>query len=117
MEQGNGGEMLSLRSDNLILKGCIMRNTEYIYGFAVYTGHDTKVMMNSSKPRVKWSQLEQATSKSILIILLTQSILSLIAQSLELFKPRAETIMSNILQALLQIQLASSWCNSLALGF
>lgn len=79
MEQRDGGEMLSLSSDNLILKGCIMRNTEYIYGFAVYTGHDTKVMMNSSKPRVKWSQLEQATSKSILIILLTQSILSLIA--------------------------------------
>lgn len=52
------GEKISIGSDNVVLKGCILRNTEYIYGVAVYTGHDTKVMMNSAKPRFKLSQLE-----------------------------------------------------------
>lgn len=65
------GNKLSLGSDNLILKGCILRNTEYVYGLAVYTGHDTKVMMNSAKPKFKLSELEKATSMAILIILAT----------------------------------------------
>lgn len=55
MDPGSGGQKLSLGADNLILKGCLLRNTDYVYGFAVYTGHDSKVMMNSSKPRFKLS--------------------------------------------------------------
>ena len=56
-----------------------MRNTEFVYGIAVYTGHHTKVMMNSAKPRNKISDLEAKMNKSILIILATQFVLALIA--------------------------------------
>lgn len=33
--------------DNLLLRGCNLRNTEWILGVVVYTGHDTKIMMNA----------------------------------------------------------------------
>ncbi|KAF5970853.1 phospholipid-translocating ATPase [Fusarium bulbicola] len=33
--------------DNLLLRGCNLRNTEWIVGVVVYTGHDTKIMMNA----------------------------------------------------------------------
>ncbi|KAM3442878.1 hypothetical protein NHJ13734_002116 [Beauveria thailandica] len=33
--------------DNLLLRGCNLRNTEWILGVVVYTGHDTKIMMNT----------------------------------------------------------------------
>ncbi|KAH9884860.1 phospholipid-translocating P-type ATPase [Xylariomycetidae sp. FL2044] len=43
--------------DNLLLRGCNMRNTEWVLGVVVFTGHDTKIMMNagvtpSKRPRI-----------------------------------------------------------------
>jgi len=35
---------ISLGADNMVLRGSSLRNTEYVYGIAVFTGHDTKVM-------------------------------------------------------------------------
>jgi phospholipid-transporting ATPase len=68
-----------LNVDNLLLKGSNLRNTDFVYGIVVYTGHHTKVMMNSAKPRRKLSDLESLMNKSILIILVAQFILALIA--------------------------------------
>ena len=72
-------ENLSLNADNLLLKGSNLRNTDYIYGMVVYSGHHTKVMMNSAKPRSKVSDLESLMNKSILIILVAQFVLATIA--------------------------------------
>ena len=48
-----------LTIDNLILRGSIIRNTEYVLGVVTYTGHSTKVMMSSSSPRTKFTKLEK----------------------------------------------------------
>jgi len=32
---------------NFILRGCSLRNTEWVYGLIAYTGHQTKIMLNS----------------------------------------------------------------------
>ncbi|KFA79287.1 hypothetical protein S40288_03434 [Stachybotrys chartarum IBT 40288] len=37
----------SISIDNLLLRGCNLRNTEWVVGVVVYTGHDTKIMMNA----------------------------------------------------------------------
>ena len=37
-------EIVSLGAENIILRGSSLKNTEFIYGVAVFTGHDTKVM-------------------------------------------------------------------------
>jgi len=33
--------------DNMLLRGCNLRNTEWVLGVVVFTGHDTKIMINS----------------------------------------------------------------------
>lgn len=39
-----GRDAIPLGSDNIILRGCSLRNTEYVYGVIVFSGHDTKIM-------------------------------------------------------------------------
>lgn len=49
----------SLGIDNFILRGCSLRNTKYIVGLASYTGHDTKIMLNSVRAKPKKSKVEK----------------------------------------------------------
>jgi len=47
-----------------------LRNTDFVYGIVVYTGHDTKIMQNSAEALMKFSKLTRLTSRSILVIFL-----------------------------------------------
>jgi len=62
----------------MLLRGSSLRNTEFIYGIVVFTGHDTKIMKNSVKSKAKFSKLERSTNKYILVIVLMQVIMSAI---------------------------------------
>lgn len=42
---------------NMILKGCVLKNTDYSIGLVVYTGRNTKIMKNSKQPRIKVSKI------------------------------------------------------------
>lgn len=39
-----------LDASNLLLRGSVLRNTEYVYGIALYTGFDKKVALNMRNP-------------------------------------------------------------------
>ena len=67
-----GGKNVSLGIDNLLLRGSSLRNTDWVYGQCVYQGHDTKIMMNSSKAKMKFSKVERLTNKMIAITLFMQ---------------------------------------------
>ena len=69
----------SLNSENLLLRGSSLRNTEWIYGFVVYTGHQTKIMMNSANSKFKMSSIEKGTNKQIILIFVVQMIMCLSA--------------------------------------
>lgn len=69
----------SLGADNLLLRGSSLRNTEYAYGMTVFTGHDTKIMKNSAKSKMKQSQLEVQTNFAILMVMASQIVMSTIA--------------------------------------
>ena len=63
----------------MLLRGSSLRNTEWIYGIVVFTGHDTKVMRNSVKSKAKLSKLERSTNKYILLMVLIQITMCLFA--------------------------------------
>jgi phospholipid-transporting ATPase len=63
----------------MLLRGSSLRNTEWIYGIVVFTGHDTKVMRNSIKSKAKLSKLEKSTNKYILLMVVIQMIMCLFA--------------------------------------
>jgi phospholipid-transporting ATPase len=47
--------------ENFALRGCSLRNTEFIIGIATYVGADTRIMRNSVRSRAKFSDLERKT--------------------------------------------------------
>jgi magnesium-transporting ATPase (P-type) len=74
-KDANGNEIkefIPLNAENLLLRGCMLRNTDFVYGIVVFTGHYTKIMQNSASPKYKFSALELKTSTSIFLILLMQ---------------------------------------------
>jgi magnesium-transporting ATPase (P-type) len=58
-----------LNADNFLLRGSQLRNTDFIYGVATYTGHETKVMMNSTGSRAKKSDIEKKMDTYIIVII------------------------------------------------
>jgi phospholipid-transporting ATPase len=74
-EESGTGSWFSLGPNNVILRGCMLRNTEWILGVAVYTGHETKIQMNSRAAPRKLSSLELLTGKFIWIAFWIQLVL------------------------------------------
>ena len=70
--------MISLNADNLLLRGSSLRNTEFVFGVVVFTGHDTKVMQNLPEAKFKFSTLEKITNHAIVIIMIFSVVASLI---------------------------------------
>lgn len=60
----------------------MLRNTEWIYGIVVFTGHDTKVMKNSAPAIYKFSKLEKMMNKSIVVVLALQFALACVASAI-----------------------------------
>ena len=54
-----------LSNDNVALRGMSLRNTEQVLGLVVYTGHETKIQMNTTKSAYKVSKMMHQTSSAI----------------------------------------------------
>ena len=72
------GKKFPLNNNGILLKGCTLRDTEWVVGVAVYTGHDTKIMKNSSIAKVKRSKNAKALNYYILICMLVQFLCSVL---------------------------------------
>ena len=56
-----------------------LRNVEYVTGIVVYTGHESKIQMNSQKAKYKTSNISRRTNELILQVFLIQIITSSIS--------------------------------------
>uniref|UniRef100_A0A8C7ZNZ6 Phospholipid-transporting ATPase n=1 Tax=Oryzias sinensis TaxID=183150 RepID=A0A8C7ZNZ6_9TELE len=52
----------------VLLRGAQLRNTQWVVGIVVYTGHDSKLMQNSTKAPLKRSNVERVTNMQILVL-------------------------------------------------
>jgi phospholipid-transporting ATPase len=55
---------------NILLRGSILKNTEWIYGIILYTGKHTKLSLNAKKPKFKLSLLDKKLNKFMVFIML-----------------------------------------------
>lgn len=72
-------EKIPINPENVALRGSSLKNTEFVYGITIFTGHDSKVMMNSTQAKYKFSKLELLVNTSMLIVFGLQIFLAGIA--------------------------------------
>ncbi|CAH1166769.1 unnamed protein product [Phyllotreta striolata] len=53
------GKSYSLDNDNIMLRGCVLRNTQWCYGVVIFAGKDTKLMQNSGKSKFKRTSIDR----------------------------------------------------------
>uniref|UniRef100_A0A8C7RWP2 Phospholipid-transporting ATPase n=1 Tax=Oncorhynchus mykiss TaxID=8022 RepID=A0A8C7RWP2_ONCMY len=63
-----GHSPIPLGPEQILLRGARLRNTQWVNGMVVYTGHDTKLMQNSTRPPLKLSSVEHITNTLILAL-------------------------------------------------
>jgi phospholipid-transporting ATPase len=62
---------------NIILKGCVLKNTDYICGIVVYSGKNTKIMKNSKSARIKVSSVLKIMNRLLYSLFVFQMALCL----------------------------------------
>ena len=73
------GNEFPLDAKNLLLKGAKLRNTDWVIGIVIYTGHNCKLMKNAKDPILKMSSVESLLNKLLVGILFLQIILSVVS--------------------------------------
>ena len=70
-------DYLPLTNHQILYKGALLKNTEWVLGIVLYTGMNNKIILNSEKPRMKLSQIEKRMSRYLIWIFIVQVILCL----------------------------------------
>ncbi|OUM65539.1 hypothetical protein PIROE2DRAFT_41599 [Piromyces sp. E2] len=74
-----GEQSIPLNINNILLRGSILRNTDWVIGVVLYTGCDTKVILGSGKTPSKRSKIEKTMNPQVVfnfVILFGLSILT-----------------------------------------
>ncbi|XP_055343219.1 probable phospholipid-transporting ATPase IA [Paramacrobiotus metropolitanus] len=78
------GQTIPLNADQLLLRGARLKNSEWIYGVAVYTGDDSKLVQNSKKGAMlllKRSQMDEVANRQIIIMFILLVVVCIISGS------------------------------------
>ncbi|KAH3902879.1 probable Probable phospholipid-transporting ATPase DRS2 [Saccharomycodes ludwigii] len=73
------GNVFPLSPEQMILRGATIRNTAWIYGFVVNTGHETKLMRNATATPIKRTAVERIINLQIVALFGVLIVLSLIS--------------------------------------
>ncbi|KAK6645447.1 hypothetical protein RUM43_001724 [Polyplax serrata] len=72
-------QALPLGPDQILLRGAQLRNTPWIFGIVIYTGHETKLMKNSTRVPLKRSSVDKMTNIQILMLFFILIVLCLLS--------------------------------------
>ncbi|PKU73362.1 probable phospholipid-transporting ATPase 4 isoform X1 [Dendrobium catenatum] len=74
-----GNQVYSLDPTQILLRDSKLRNTAYIYGVVIFTGHDNKVMQNATHSPSKRSRIEKKMDRIIYVLFSLLLVISLIS--------------------------------------
>ncbi|XP_077633815.1 phospholipid-transporting ATPase IC isoform X2 [Crocuta crocuta] len=65
-----------LDADKILLRGCVIRNTDFCHGLVVFAGADTKIMKNSGKTKFKRTKIDYLMNYMVYTIFVVLILLS-----------------------------------------
>ncbi|KAH6888663.1 hypothetical protein B0T10DRAFT_58915 [Thelonectria olida] len=90
MQAGGGEKELSLSPEQLLLRGATLRNTPWIHGVVVFTGHETKLMRNATAAPIKRTKVEKQLNWLVLVLIGMLMILSVVSTVGDLVQRKVE---------------------------
>ncbi|CAA6666143.1 unnamed protein product [Spirodela intermedia] len=72
-------QVFALDPSQILLRDSKLRNTSYVFGVAIFTGHDSKVMQNATSSPSKRSRIEKKMDQIIYILFTLLVLISLIS--------------------------------------
>uniref|UniRef100_A0A2K5WLS9 ATPase phospholipid transporting 10A (putative) n=1 Tax=Macaca fascicularis TaxID=9541 RepID=A0A2K5WLS9_MACFA len=91
----DNGKKAGLYKENLLLRGCTLRNTDAVVGIVIYAGHETKALLNNSGPRYKRSKLERQMNGDVLwcvLLLVCMSLFSAVGHGLWIWRYQEKSL-------------------------
>ncbi|KAJ2887653.1 aminophospholipid translocase, partial [Coemansia asiatica] len=74
-----GFRELPLSPTQVLLRGAMLRNTDWIYAVVVFTGHETKLMRNATAAPIKRTSVERTTNRQIIFLFIILVILAVMS--------------------------------------
>ncbi|KAJ9526539.1 hypothetical protein QJQ45_017693, partial [Haematococcus lacustris] len=74
--RASGDKVLPVTMNEMLLRGCLLKNSRWVLGLVVYAGPDSRIQMNTSRPPLKAGSLDRYLNKQIAILILFQLALS-----------------------------------------
>jgi phospholipid-transporting ATPase len=68
-----------LTPEQLILRGATLRNTAWIHGLVIFTGHETKLMRNATATPIKRTAVERIINLQVIVLFGVLIVLSLVS--------------------------------------
>ncbi|KAK4163470.1 hypothetical protein QBC43DRAFT_319680 [Cladorrhinum sp. PSN259] len=90
MQAGGGEKELPLNPEQLLLRGATLRNTPWIHGAVVFTGHETKLMRNATAAPIKRTKVEKQLNILVLGLVGMLMVLSVISTAGDLITRRVQ---------------------------
>ncbi|KAI9495722.1 hypothetical protein BDB00DRAFT_213054 [Zychaea mexicana] len=69
--------------NNILLRGCVLRNTDWLIGVVVFTGDDTKIMLNQGKTPSKRSKIQKETNPHVIANFVVLAIICIVSSVLD----------------------------------
>ncbi|KAF4467356.1 phospholipid-translocating atpase [Fusarium albosuccineum] len=90
MQTGGGEKELALNPEQLLLRGATLRNTPWVHGVVVFTGHETKLMRNATAAPIKRTKVERKLNWLVLLLVGILLVLSIVSTVGDLIQRKVE---------------------------
>lgn len=83
-DKSGNAKQVPLNDKSLLLRGSILRATEWCICAVVYTGADTKLSLNSKRPPSKLSSVDRIVNRTLMVAITTMIIVCIISMFFEI---------------------------------
>ncbi len=75
LDTNHSDAKVSINVSNVLLRGCILRQTKQVFGVVIFTGHDTKLMKNAASAPFKVSYLMKTMNRCLFLVFAFQALI------------------------------------------